>query len=128
MPQCHQVTRSLRCDGIKRCDSALNLVNENTLECLNQSGTSLPRGQNLQPVTNLEYCYGTRPQGRARLLVEPLNHFLVRRVSHERRQHVRVENNHRAKDAGLILCPRSSTISSSSPTLTNSEAISVPRP
>lgn len=128
MAQCHQIASLLSCGCIKRSDSTLNLVNNDLLKSLNQCRASLPGGQNLQSVANLEYCDGTRPNGRASLLVKPFYHFAVRRVAHERRQNVRVEDDHRTKDAGSILYPRSSGISSSSPTLANSEAISVPRP
>lgn len=128
MAQCHQIASLLSCGCFKRSDSTLNLVNKDLLKSSNQCRASLPGRPKLQSVANLEYCDGTRPNGRASLRLEPLYHFPVRRVAHDRRQNVHVENDHRAKDAGSILYPRSSGISSSSPTLANSEAISIPRP
>jgi NAD(P)-dependent dehydrogenase (short-subunit alcohol dehydrogenase family) len=56
---------------IKRSDSTFNLVNRDLLKSLNQCRASLSNGQNLQSVANLEYCDGTRSNGRPTLLVEP---------------------------------------------------------
>jgi hypothetical protein len=128
MTHSHQVPSLLRRGCTKRSDSTLDLLNKDSLECLKQGRASLPTRQNLQSVMNLEDGYGGCPNGYARLLAEPFDNTPVGWVPHERRENVGIENDHRSKRAGLVWYPRSSVMSSSSPTLANSEAISVPRP
>src|SRR5215467_6646654 len=99
----HQITSVLRCCQIKGNDATLQRVNKDSLESLNQYRSPLPSGQNLKSVANLEYCDRARPNGRASLLVEPFNHLMVRRMTHHLRQYIRIENDHRVKDAGLTL-------------------------
>src|SRR5258706_12059350 len=69
----------------------------------------------MQSVTNFKDRDGSCPNGCARLLVEPFDNTRVRRVPHERRENVGIENDHRSKRAGLVWYPRSSGMSSSSP-------------
>src|SRR5438445_3237126 len=128
MTRSHQIPGLLRRGCIKRSHSTLDLLNKDSLECLKQGRASLSNRQNLQSVANFKDRYGGCPNGCARLLVEPLDNTPVRWVPHERRENVGIENYHRSKRAGLVWYPRSSGMSSSSPTLANSEAISVPRP
>ena len=124
----HQIPSLLRGSCIERSYSILDLFDKDSLECLKQGRASLPNRQNMQSVTNFKDRDGGCPNGCARLLVEPVDNAGVRRVPHERRQNVGIENDHRSKRAGLVWYPRSSGMSSSSPILANSEAISVPRP
>src|ERR1035438_2091895 len=78
MPQRHQITSLLRCDRIKRSDPPLDFVEEGLVEPLNQCRASPPNGQNLQSEANLEDRNGCRPDGGARLFIQPIDYLLVR--------------------------------------------------
>jgi hypothetical protein len=106
--QRHEITGLLGRGRIKSSDPSLEFIDKDLFESLIQYGASLPEGQNLQFEANLENRNGSRPDGGARLFIEPVDYFLVRGWTHERRKHFRVDNKDRSKDAGLVSYPRSS--------------------
>lgn len=86
------------------------------------------RRHDAQSNSNFENRNGCGSDRDPRLFIKPRDHASIGSPEHERRKYVRVQDDHRSNDAGLISYPRSSEIPDSSPALENNEDISVPNP
>src|SRR6185503_20559338 len=85
-------------------------------------------GHDLKAKPDLKLGYRCRPNGGARLLVQPGNYSRVGCLSHQGREHICVQDNHDSNSAGTMACPRNSGTSDLRPVPTNKLEMSVPSP
>jgi hypothetical protein len=79
---------------VERLHPALQVLSEDLLERLLQLSPSFPYREELQPGANLEDSDRSRPNGLRRLAVEPRHHCRIGCSKHQRRDYIRVEQDH----------------------------------
>jgi hypothetical protein len=98
LPGGHQIRGMLCCGQIEWRNPALDFLYEQSVEGLHQQGAPPARRKNPQPGLDLEDGDRCRPNRRPRLIVEPVDDIPIRRLTHQRREDVRIEHDHRRNE------------------------------